>query len=239
MDILTSNEKRVTYTEQQLNIINGKIPLDTLHRNSLQHLKKKALELGDNGTAEMIGEEIEKRKKARHQSKLIMIGPKPYTEKQMKILTGEIALEEASGKLLSHLHRKALENKDEDLSAKVKEQLDVLKKEAEKRNAERAIKRTKAVMRNEPIQWRQPKTNEYADHQKQIVRGEIPFEKIHTKELISICMKARNVGDHELAETVFDLIMDHRAESVSKRKARKKIYDVANLIKLIMILIPP
>ena len=50
----------------------------------------------------------------------------------------------------------------------------------------------------------------YSEKQLKIITGEIPLEKVHTNELISIHKKAYNVGDHVLAETVLNKIFIER-----------------------------
>lgn len=50
----------------------------------------------------------------------------------------------------------------------------------------------------------------YSEKQLKIISGEIPLEKVHTNELISIHKKAYNVGDHVLAETVLNKIFIER-----------------------------
>ena len=75
------------------------------------------------------------------------------------------------------------------------------------------MKETMQKIRNhEEIQWRQPKTNEYTPHQQQIVRNEIPLNEVHTNELISIHMKAKNLGDYELSDRILSVIHDRRAQ---------------------------
>ncbi len=132
-----------------------------------------------------------------------------YSEKQLKIISGEIPLETIKGKTASALYLKALANNDTELAEKAYARLLQAKAEAVQRNRDSGKER-KRKKRQGTFQWRQPKSNEYTEHQKQIVRGEIPLESVHTNELISIHKKAYNVGDHVLAETVLNIIEGRR-----------------------------
>lgn len=147
-----------------------------------------------------------------------------YTEMQQKIINGEIPLETVDGRVLRWLHKKALAKNDGDLSKKVEVQLAELKKESKKKNVQRGVQRKK-MRRLGTYQWRQPKSNEYTDHQKQIVRGEIPYERVHTNELISIHLKAHNLGDYELSERIWDLIYSRRQEAAEKERQSHKAYN--------------
>ena len=148
-----------------------------------------------------------------------------YTEKQLKVINGEIPFESTQGRFLVPFYKKALRNNDDELAKKIRRRLDALKAEAYKRNNERGKKRSKEFYRNELPEWRQPRSNEYTAHQIKIVRGEIPYEKVHSNELISIYQKAHNNGDYELSERIFDLIYARRMQRMENHKARVKIQD--------------
>ena len=147
-----------------------------------------------------------------------------YTEKQLQVINGEIPIESMSGQSLRWFYKKAVANDDEKLATQIKKQQDILKEERRKRNVQRATEREKKIDHNEIIEWRQPKSNEYTEHQKQIVKGEIPYEKVHTNELISIHLKAYNTGDYELSERLLDLITARREKSMEKRALNNKAY---------------
>ena len=148
---------------------------------------------------------------------------KGYTEKQQKIISGEIPIESANGQTIRWLYKKALANNDMELARKASVRLCQLKEEEIEKNRTRA-KQRKALQRRGEFQWKQPKSNEYTEHQKQIVRGEIPYYNVHTKELIHIHQKAFNNGDYELSERVLDLIHSRRQESKAKKKRDDKKY---------------
>lgn len=148
-----------------------------------------------------------------------------YTEKQQKVINGDVPIESMNAHALSWFYKKAVGNNDQELAIKIEKQQDILKEERRKRNIQRATERLKKIDNNEIIEWRQPKSNEYTEHQKQIVRGEIPYEKVHTNELISIHMKARSIGDNELSERLLDLITARREKSTEKRALKHKVYD--------------
>lgn len=147
----------------------------------------------------------------------------PYTEKQLQIINGEIPLESVDGHTLRWFYKKAIENKDDDWAARIKIRIDILKEASRDRNRKRASIRVKKIMQNEPIKWKQPKSNEYTEHQKKVIRNEIPLSEVHTNELVSIHQKAHNVGDFELSERILDLINERREASISKQEQRKKL----------------
>lgn len=147
-----------------------------------------------------------------------------YTEKQLKIISGEIPIESVNGYTLRFLYTKALANGDEELLLRTEKQREKLKKEQYRRKNQRSAERVKKIRHNEEIKWKQPKSNEYTEHQKKIVRGEIPYEEVHTNELISIHLKAHNIGDYELSERLLDLITARREESIEKETRRKNEY---------------
>ena len=143
-----------------------------------------------------------------------------YTEKQLKIINGETPMEDAGGKVISWLYKKAVANNDHELAKKAKVRLEELKALDVEKNRQRELARYHLKHKGE-FEWKQPKSNEYTEHQKQVVRGEIPISEVHTKELINIHLKAYNNGDFELYERFLDLITSRRIES-QERKARYK-----------------
>lgn len=133
-----------------------------------------------------------------------------YTEKQSRIIRGETPHNMVNGRLAYQFLKRATALNDEPNIKLAQHLLDVAKNVAYRKNLERSRQRSRKVLHNEDIVWRQPKSTEYTDHQKQIVRGEIPLDKVHTNELISIHQKAKAVGDIELAERILNLIIDRR-----------------------------
>lgn len=142
-----------------------------------------------------------------------------YTDMQLKIISGEIPLETVDGRAIWRLYKKALELDDGEIAARAQERLEQLKSEAVEKNRERVNNRNSLKKLGE-FQWKQPTLNEYSEHQKKVVRGEIPLENVHTKELINIHLKAHNVGDYELSERFGDLITTRKIEAKEKKKAR-------------------
>ena len=149
-----------------------------------------------------------------------------YTEKQLKIINGEIPIEAVDGRALTWLYKKALANNDKALIEKTLTWLSVSQIEAVNKRRARDRKR-KSQQWHGNFQWKQPKSNEYTEHQKQIVRGEIPYEDVNTKELISIHMKAHNIGDFELSERLYDLITARRNNAIAKKDFNNSIYKKA------------
>lgn len=147
-----------------------------------------------------------------------------YSELQLKIIRGEIPLDTVNGHALRPLYRKALANGNEELVAKLNARFDVLKVE----NAEKCRQREKIrydQKKRAEYKWKQPKSNAYSDRHRKIIRGEIPLEDVHTKELISIHLKAHNNGDYELSERILSLIEDRQKEVQFRRNIRKNLYD--------------
>ena len=93
-----------------------------------------------------------------------------YTKMQLKVISGEIPIERASGRLLYPLYKKAITNGDEELAKKVKAQLEVLRMESVEKNRQRSRDNYSSRVRSE-FQWKQPKSNDYSDHHRKIIRG--------------------------------------------------------------------
>ncbi len=207
---MKKSNKDTIYTEAQMCVLKGETPIEEAHGLLLRNMQEKALSLHDTEVLVL----LEKEFKRRHEVK--PPGPTPYTEKQMQILNGEIPLESVDSRALPWFYKKALANHDVDLAQTIKKRIDILKEEAYKRKIERVVIRERKVRNGELIQWKQPKSNEYTEHQKRIVRNEIPLDKVHSNELISICQKAQNVGDFELSEHMMDIVYERRAASLEK-----------------------
>ena len=144
-----------------------------------------------------------------------------YTEKQLKIISGEIPLESITSNTARALYNKAVANGDTELAQRAKERLEASKLEAQDRNRQRANQRYQLIKEGK-VEWKQPKTTEYTDHQKRVINGDIPLEQVHTNELIHIHQKAEAMGDIEVAETMMALILDRRYESCERVFARDR-----------------
>lgn len=153
---------------------------------------------------------------------------KEYSIEQLKIINGEKSLKDADGRGLHWFYKKAVENEDMELAQKIKEQIEILKAQAKIRALKRNSERKRNLRHEYTIEWRQPTTNKYTKHQEQVVRGEIPFETVHTNELISIHLKARNAGDFELSKRIFDVIYERRSNERCKYVRDKKKYNKRN-----------
>ena len=143
---------------------------------------------------------------------------KEYTERQQKVINGEISIETLNGRFLRWFLPKAIANNDEELTRKIEEQIELRKAEAYGRNKQRSKERRAKIDHDQEIQWKQPKSNEYTEHQKLVVKGEIPIEDVHTNELIYIHLKAYNNEDYELSERILDIIKTRRLESKERLK---------------------
>lgn len=213
--------EKLKYSQKHLDIINGVIPIEEVHGGSLNAIKRTALCNQDKNILKMIECELKRRYEANPKTKDCPIGPKPYTKVQLEILSGETHLSEVDGRILRHLYNKALENRDEDVASKVKEQIDILKERARLERAAHSAKRSKLFHANEEIEWKPPKTTDYTELEQKIIRNEIPLDKVHTNSLVSICKKAESLGNMELANAMHALVLDRRAISLDKDRARR------------------
>ncbi len=139
-----------------------------------------------------------------------------YTKRQSQFLRGEITLDEVDGRFYKGLLKHAVAINDTERIVVAKELLADAKKEVEERNRERARIRGQNIHNGLEIVYRQPKSLEYTERQKMIIRNEIPTEKVHANELIHIMQKAKAVGDIELADLVWNIIKERREESIEK-----------------------
>lgn len=146
-----------------------------------------------------------------------------YTAKQSMFLRGEISIDEVDGRFFRFLLERAKANNDKDTIETAQALLNYCQEEAKQRNCERARERTRCIYHGEEIAWKQPKSTEYTERQKQIARNEIPLDKLHGNELASLCKKARANGDSELADMIYDLILERREDEKAKRL--KHLYD--------------
>lgn len=144
-----------------------------------------------------------------------------YTELQLKIISGEIPLESVNGRIAVQLYKKALANEDVELTEKAQARIVQAKAETSKRNIERTT-RNIALRRKGVYQWAQPKTSNYTDYQKLVVRGEIPLAQVLTKDLITIYQKAVLNDDNVLSENIFELISYRREKWLSRDRLRNR-----------------
>lgn len=140
-----------------------------------------------------------------------------YTAKQSQFIRGEITVDELDGRFFRYFLKNAIAAKDEYFIETSKNLIEHFKEEAKIKNQERARERSQRILRGEDIVWKQPKSTEYTERQKMIARDEIPFEKVHTNELVSLCKKARAAGDEELADMIYDFILDRREVEHEKK----------------------
>lgn len=148
-----------------------------------------------------------------------------YTKKQLEIINEKTPLETIGTKTAIALYEKAIKNNDIVLAEKVRTRIETSKEEALERNRVRARNRHRLIRAqgiSEWHEWKQPKSNEYTEHQRQIVRGEIPLDNVHTNELIHIQLKAQNNQDFELAERFMDIILARRVAAREKKLVRDR-----------------
>lgn len=152
-----------------------------------------------------------------------------YTEKQLKVISGETPIETISGKLAIWLYKKALANGDLELAEKARIRKEQAKAEAKKRNSERTIK-NRALLRKGVYEWKQTKSPNYTEYQKKVIRGEISLNRVQSKDLIMIYQKATLNGDNVLAETILELI-HYRHDELRKKDQRRNYYRYYNSIE--------
>ena len=153
---MKKSNKDIIYSEAQISVIEGKTAIEDAHGLLLRNMQEKALSLHDTEVLTLLEKEFKRRQEVKPP------GLTPYTEKQMRILNGEIPLESVDSRALPWFYKKALANHDVDLAQTIKERIDILKEEAYRRKIKRVV---------------------------------IRACKIRIGVLISICQKARNIGD--------------------------------------------
>ena len=151
---------------------------------------------------------------------------KGYTEKQLLVINGETDAEQVDGRIARHLLNKARELGDEEVAVLAQTLLDKAHERAVENNRQRVNKRHQEKQQGIVV-WKQPKSNDYTEHQRMVVRGEIPIEDVNTKELIHIHLKAKNNGDIELSERILSIIIDRRnavEERVMERAQQRFVF---------------
>lgn len=161
-----------------------------------------------------------------------------YTQRQMDIISGEIAIEDISTRTLNCLLRDAVAFGDQQTAAFV-EPFVVQRQEAAK---ERNLKRTKEHYHSTIKPFRKShedgwtalmpiKTDstEYTERQKKIIRGEIPYEEAQTRDFKRIAAVATNRGDFDIAEMMEGLACEKHADAVERNRegARKRHAEIA------------
>ena len=172
------------YTDRQKRILNGSIPVDKVKDASLNKLLNRAIQMNDKDTVKTVGHWLASREEQRSSEY------RGYTDKQQAVLTGKISADEVTGQLAGRLLARAVQLNDEKVIAIAEE----LASRSHERHMEGDCERAKArrqKVKNNVYEWKQPKTSDYSEHHIKVIRGEIPLEKVATKELISIHMIAK------------------------------------------------
>ena len=144
-----------------------------------------------------------------------------YTELQRKIISGEVSIDSVRGNFVVRLRNKALKINDIAVVEMAEKQIAINAERYKQRNRARAL--ASSIMRRENrFDWKSPRSDEYTERQKQIVRGEIPLASVSTTDLVRICVKAREFGDKVLEELMLDLIKDRRIASHERDLERKR-----------------
>lgn len=142
-----------------------------------------------------------------------------YTAKQSQFLRGEITVDEVDGRFFKYLLKNATAINDKENILLAEGLIKYCKEEAIERNRERARQRKHNLLKGIETIWEKPKTTEYTDYQKKIIRDEIPLEKVATKDLVQIFKKANALENYELAGVLEDLILERHSNE------RKNCFD--------------
>ena len=145
-----------------------------------------------------------------------------YTALQKKIISGEIPIDSVRGNFIVRLRNKALELKDFDVVEMADKQISINIKKARLLNIERT-KEAYYERKQNGFEWKPPRSEEYTYHQKQIIKGEIPIDNVITNDLVRICVKARQLGDHVIEELMLDLIKDRKIKCHERTLERRRL----------------
>ena len=154
-----------TYTEMQLKIINGEIPLDKVESNILARLRNKAILLNDQDLAQMIevqlaqnkadskARNLERAKKYYHETKKKGLSWQPaktpvYSERQEKIIHNEIPYDSVTIRDLIAIRQKAVLNNDGVLADKMLDLITDKKAESAEKARLRNIERDRQLREN-------------------------------------------------------------------------------------------
>ena len=154
-----------TYTEMQLKIINGDIPLDKVGSNILARLRNKAILLNDQDLAQMIevqlaqnkadskARNLERAKKYYHETKEKGLSWQPaktpvYSERQVKIIHNEIPYDSVTIRDLIAIRQKAVLNNDGVLADKMLDLITDKKAESAEKARLRNIERDRRLREN-------------------------------------------------------------------------------------------
>lgn len=143
-----------------------------------------------------------------------------YTAKQSMFIRGELNSDDVDGRFFRRLLSSAKALNDERIIAAANKGILKSKMASEEKKRERSRIRSRKIWAGEDIEWKQPKTNEYTEEQKKVVRGEIPLEKVHGNRLKTIRQKAFNLGDFELSERIDAIMRDRRNSCREERQSR-------------------
>ena len=157
---------------------------------------------------------------------------RPYTERQLKIINGEISADTVNGNEISRIVRKAKELGDCDVVNKYSQILEERAEAYRIRNNER-VKHTYHTIAKYREGLAQPKvsTSKYSERQQQIVNGEIPYEQVATRELLLIASKARLNEDYELLSLMEMLAEEKHADALdrNRRSAYERKYRIRGM----------
>ena len=214
--------KQRPYTELQQAIIDGKVDTAKVSGNAISCLLRKAKELGDEKVVQL-AEKIhqikkqesririnERSKKAYHERKKTGFAWKPprskdYTERQKKIVSGEIPLEKALTRELLDISQKAKLGEDIELSERMLSLYYDRKAESAEKKRVREIERSRIIWSNGQQHFScKGVLNKY---ELEMLDGEIPLSECSLEHLIhirSICEKNNEVEHLKIAELLIE-----------------------------------
>lgn len=220
------NAKRYTKKQQKLiDGIEGEPVRSSYHlKAAWERILERARFLGDAKVVTLAEEtlaDINEKYKPRKRCKRVL-DRNAYTDKQLHIIRGEMSSEGLNGRSYLAILEKARRRGDNEIAEFAERELHRCKIATTERNRERSRERSRKFRNRSEIVWKEAKSKEYSEYQKQIIRGEVPLEMVHTNMLIGICKKAMSYGDNELYERFYSLVIDRRNASHEYDKKRRK-----------------
>ena len=154
-----------------------------------------------------------------------------YSQRREDLVNGKMSAEDLSSRALSRLMKTAISIGDQQMAALLEPVLSQKKDESRLRRNQRALKYYYSVVK--PFRAAHPEIKcklkpvvaagkEYTERQKQIVRGEIPYEKVRTHDYVRIAAVARANNNFELADMMDELAREKHADAVERNRTRAR-----------------
>ena len=212
------------YTDYQLKIINGEIPIDTVRGNILARLKNKAIQLNDLDLVKKLEFELELKKEAAkkrnvqrnklgyHERKKRGFAWKPakttvYTERQLKIINNDIPLDKVGTRELIAICQKAEANNDKILADVM---LDLVRdKKAESSEKARIYKKRIRMQRREEKTIYFSRNGNLNKYETGILSGFIDINECsleHLYHIKNVCIQNNDQENLEIIELLIKYV---------------------------------